>query len=354
MTQTPVYATREDVMRALDTKLTARNAAQIDRQLEAASRDVDRLCHRRFYPEQATRYFDWPSSQYGTAWRLWLDDSELITVTAVSSGSTTISTSDVLLEPNRSGPPYSRLELDLSSNAAFGGGDSHQRDITVTGLWGYTNTETAAGALAAAVASTSVATVTVNAAASAVLGVGSVLRVDEERMLITGRSMAYTGQTLSTALDAQAKTVTVEVADGSGYAVDEVILIDGERMLVVDIAANNLIVKRAWDGSTLAAHTQFTAIYAARSLTVTRGALGTTAAVHADATAVVRWEPPPLVREFVIAQAIASVIAETSGYTRTTRSGTGSSEPTRDQGALVALRLSVYDACGRKARMRSV
>ena len=37
MTQ-PVYATREDVMRALDSKPTARNAAQIDRALASASR----------------------------------------------------------------------------------------------------------------------------------------------------------------------------------------------------------------------------------------------------------------------------------------------------------------------------
>lgn len=350
----PVYATREDVMRALDTKLTARNAAQIDRQLEAASRDVDKLCHRRFYPELATRYFDWPASQYGTAWRLWLDDSELIEVTAVSSGGTSISTADVLLEPNRSGPPYSRLELNIGSNAAFGGGDTHQRDITVTGLWGYTDDETPAGTLAGAVASASVATITVSAAAAAALGVGSVLRIGDERMLVTGRSMAYTGQTLGTALDAQAKTVTVTVADGSGYEVDEVILIDGERMLVVDIADDNLIVKRAWDGSTLAAHTQFTAIYAARSLTVTRGALGTTAATHADATAVLRWEPPALVRQLVIAQAISGLTSETAGYTRSVRSGEGSSERNRDTGAVAALRQSVYDAVGRRARMRSV
>jgi hypothetical protein len=354
MTQTPVYATREDVMRALDTKLTARNAAQIDRQLQAASRDADKLCHRRFYPEQATRYFDWPSSQYGTAWRLWLDDSELIEVTAISSGDTTISTSDVLLEPNRSGPPYSRLELNISSNAAFGGGDTHQRDITVTGLWGYTNDESSVGSLASAVSSASATSITVNAGASAALGVGSVLRIDDERMLVTGRNMAYTGQTLATALEAQAKTVTVEVADGSGYEADEVILIDGERMLVVDIAGNNLVVKRAWDGSTLAAHDQFTAIYAARSLTVARGALGTTAAAHADTTAVVRWEPPALVRQLVIAEAISGLTSETSGYTKAVRSGEGGSERNRDTSALGALRQSVYDAVGRKARMRSV
>jgi hypothetical protein len=351
---TPVYATREDVMRALDTKLTARNAAQIDRQLQAASRDVDKLCHRRFYPEQATRYFDWPSSQYGTAWRLWLDDSELISVTEISSGGTSISTSDVLLEPNRSGPPYSRLELNIGSDAAFGGGDTHQRDITVTGLWGYTNDETPAGALAAAVADSAVTTVTVDADGAAGLGVGSVIRIGDERLLVTGRAMAASGQTLGADIDQQVKTVTLPVADTGQFAVDEVILIDAERMLIVDIAGNTLIVKRAWDGSANTAHTTGATVYALRALTVTRGALGTTATGHSSNASVYRWEPPALVRQLVIAQAINGLTSETSGYSRAVRAGEGSSERARDTGAIAALRQAVYDAVGRKARMRSV
>ncbi|WP_449342453.1 hypothetical protein, partial [Streptomyces aurantiogriseus] len=138
----PVYATREDVMHALDVKPTAYNSAQIDRALQSASRGVEALCHRRFYPEAATRYFDWPSSQYRPSWRLWLDDNELISITTLTSGGTTIAASDYFLEPNRTGPPYNRLEIDLDSNAAYGGGDTHQRDITITGLWGYRNDET--------------------------------------------------------------------------------------------------------------------------------------------------------------------------------------------------------------------
>jgi len=73
MSQPPVYATREDVMRALDSKLTARNAAQIDRALQSASRDIEALCHRTFYPEQAERSWDWPDSQQRPSWRLWLE-----------------------------------------------------------------------------------------------------------------------------------------------------------------------------------------------------------------------------------------------------------------------------------------
>ncbi|MEU3161786.1 hypothetical protein ABZ753_30940 [Streptomyces griseoincarnatus] len=351
----PVYATREDVQRALDIKLTARNAGQIDRALQSASRSVDGLCHRRFYPQVATRSFNWPDSQYRPSWRLWLDDSELISLTSITSGGQTIATGDVLLEPNRSGPPFNRVEINIGSSAAYGGGSTHQRDITITGLWGYRDDETTTGALAAAVASASASTLTVDGEASALCGVGSVIRVGAERMLVTGRTMTDTGQTVGGAgLTAQANSVTLTVADGSAFAVDEVLLIDGERILIVDIAGNTLVVQRAWDGSVLAAHTAGTSIYAARSLTVTRGALGTTATTHSDAAPVYRWDPPGLVRDLTIAEAINRVLQEQAGYSRTSKTSSGSKSTAVETLSLESLRSQTYDEHGRKARHRGV
>ncbi|MBX9392277.1 hypothetical protein K4749_01350 [Streptomyces sp. TRM72054] len=355
MTQPPVYATREDVQRALDVKLTARNSTQIDRALQSASRGIEGLCHRRFYPETATKYFDWPDSQYGTSWRLWLDDSELISVTTLSSGGTTIAASDYNLEPNRTGPPYNRIEVKLSTSAAFGGGDTHQRDITVTGLFGYRNDETTVGALTEALDASETA-VDVNAATSAVVGVGSVLRVDSERMLVTGRQMLDTGQNLGGAgLTIQPNNVTVTVTDGTAYTVDEILLIDSERMLIVDIAGNNLTVIRAWDGSLIAAHSAGADIYAARTLTVTRGALGTTAATHDSGASVVRWDPPGLVRDLTIAETINRITNEQAGYARTRRTGENrSNDQALTARDLPSLRDQVYAAHGRKARTRAV
>ncbi|MFD5697446.1 hypothetical protein [Streptomyces lasiicapitis] len=352
----PWYATREDVMRALDSKLTARNAGQIDRALASGSRDVEALCHRRFYPELGSRYFDWPNAQRAASWRLWLDDSELISVIALSSGGTVIAASDYFLEPNRSGPPYNRLEIDLDSSAAFGGGDTHQRDISITGLWGYRDEETPAGTLTAAVSSASATTLSVSGAAAAALGVGSVLRVDTERLLVTGRAMADTGQNLGgSGLTAQANVVAVAVADGASFAVDEVLLVESERMLIVDIAGNTLTVKRAWDGSVLAAHAAGVDIYASRTLTIARGALGTTAATHSLGAAVQRWDPPGPVRDLTIAEAVTQLTNETAGYARTRKSGEGgTSERSMDATALSGLRQRVYDSHGRKGRVRSV
>ncbi|WP_406156975.1 hypothetical protein [Streptomyces canus] len=348
------YATREDVMRALDVKATARNTRQIDRALESASRSIDGLCHRKFAPMQATRSFDWPNSQYRPAWRIYLDDSQLISLTSATSGGESVDTANVLLEPIRTGPPFSRIEVNLGSNTAWTSSDTHQRAVTLTGLWGYRNTETSVGAVAEALDDSEPA-VSVNAAASSELGVGSVLRVDSERMLVTGRSMADTGQNVGgSGLTAQANSVTLTVTDGTQFAIDETLLIDSERMLIVDIAGNSLTVQRAWDGSVLAAHSVGVDIYAARALTVRRGALGTTAAVHGDASSIMRWDPPGLVHDLTVGEAINRILQEQAGYGRTSKASSSSKSSAVETLSLDSLREQVYNAHGRKARMRSV
>lgn len=349
---TPFYATREEIKAELDVKETARSNARIDRALADATEAVHGLCHRTFYPTATTKYFDWPGSQNGTSWRLWLDANELISVTALSSGGTTIASTDYLLEPNQYGPPYDRIEIDLSGPASFGGGDTHQRDVSVTGLFGYRNDETVAGATAEALDASETG-VDVDAATSAAVGVGSLLRIDGERVIVTSRTNLDTGQTLGgSGLTNQNSAVTVAVQSGAAFAAGEAILIDGERMLVEDIAGNTLVVKRAWDGSTIAAHSVGATIYAPRTLTVERAALGTTASTHLTAATVYRWTPPGPVRQLCIAEALTDLLQGRSGYART--AGTGDSEREVSGRGLGDLRKRVYVSHGRKARTRAV
>ncbi|CAM5250906.1 hypothetical protein SGLAM104S_01631 [Streptomyces glaucescens] len=351
MTQ-PWYATREEIKIELDVKETARSNARIDRALDDASRAVEGLCHRRFYPEIATKYFDWPASQGGTSWRLWLDANEVISVTSLSAGGVTIPSTDFFLEPNQYGPPYNRIEIDLDSSAAFGGGDTHQRNIAVTGLFGYRLDETTVGATAEAL-DASETSIDVDAATSAAVGVGSLLRIDSERVIVTGRSQLDTGQTLAgSGLTAQNNSVTVTVQSGAAFAAGETILIDGERMRVDDIAGTTLVVTRAWDGSTIAAHSAGAAIYAPRSLAVERGVLGTTAATHSSGATVHRFDPPGPVRQFVIAEAINDLLQGRAGYART--AWTGEYEREVVARGLKELRERVYASHGRKARLRGV
>lgn len=345
------YATREEVKAELDVKETARSNARIDRALEDASRAVEGLCHRKFFPAVATRYFDWPNAQRAASWRLWLDANEVISVTTLASGGTTIASTDYFLEPNAYGPPYNRIEIDLDSSAAYGGGDTHQRDIQVTGLFGYRNDESTLGATAE-VLDASETGVDVDAATSAAVGVGSVLRIDSERMIVKDRVQLDTGQNLGGNLTASNSNTTVPVASGAAFAVGEVILIDSEKMRVDDIAGNNLTVTRPWDGTTLAAHTTGADVYAPRTLTVTRGALGTTAATHGSATTVYRWNPPGPVRQLCVAEAVTDLMQGRSGYART--AGSGESEREVSGRGINDLRARVYTSHARKARTRAV
>jgi hypothetical protein len=336
----PWYATREQIKQAMDSADTARDNTRVDRAAASASRDIDTLCHRIFWPRVATRTFDWPrAEQLGApSWVLWLDGQDLLSATTVTSGGTAISTGAVLLRPD-TGPPYTRVELDLSEDVSFGGGDTWQRDITITGLWGYRNTEVPGGALAEALDTTETS---VDVTTSAAVGVGSLIRVGSERMIVTGKGMLTTGQTGTLTADDSARTLAV--SDGTAFAVGETLLLDAERVLIEDIAANNLIVQRAYDGSTLAAHTAAT-IYAPRTLTVERGAGDTTAAAHDTAAAVSVWEPPPLVHDLALALAVTTMLQQRAGYARVV--GTGDQQRETTGRGVAELRKRVRAAHGR-------
>lgn len=346
------YATREDVKTALDAAETARSNAQVDRALSAASDAVEGLCHRRFYPEIRSITRDFPDGQYARPWRLWLNHNELISLTSLVSGGVSIPAVALLLRPDW-GPPFTHIEIDLSSQSAFASGSTHQRAITVTGLFGYRADEAPAGALAAAIVSTTATTA--NVTDSSVVGVGQIIRVDAERMIVTGKQMLTTGQTLQTPLAASVAAVAVAVTNGAAYTVGEVLLLDSERMLIVDAAGNQLTVKRAWDGTVLATHTGST-IYAPRTLTVVRGALGTTATTHSLAAAAVKHVVPGLVNELCVGEALNTLLQERTGYARPARllpSQDPKVTPLYGVG-LDALRDQVYAAYGRKARMRAI
>lgn len=307
------YCTREEVQDAFDTREAAHRSAQIDSAIASASDDIDGWLNRHKHglaPRTATRYFNWPQ-RFSAAHRLWLDENELISVTSLVAGGTTIGSSDYFLEPVNSGPPYTYIEIDLESSAAFAAGNTTQRAISITGLWGINNDQVTAGALAEALDSSETA---VDVSDASLVGVGSVLTVESERMLVTGRSPLATTQVLGSAMNASKSDQTVDVVDGTKLHTGEILLIDNERMRITDISGNNATVTRAYDGSTLAAHSLGATIYALRTLTVERGALGSTAAAHADLTAVTKWDVPSLVRDLAKGEAITRLEQEFSAY----------------------------------------
>jgi hypothetical protein len=343
--------TREDVKGALDSAETARNNAQVDRAVDGASRSVEGYLHREFRPTLATKYFDWPGEQRPRPWRLWIEGrAQLVELDAVTAGGVAIPTGNVFLEPANYGPPYDRVEIDLGTTSAFSSAATHQRAIAFTGLWGYSNDEEQVGSLAADLAADA------NAAPSitwttADIGVGDVLRIGDERMIVSARSMVDTTQNLQTAIGASTADVTVAVASGAAFTPGEVVLLDSERMLVVDVAGNNLTVKRAWDGSVLAAHTG-SGIYSLTGVDVDRAQLGTVLAAHSSGAAIYRHLVPGLVRELATAEALDTLLQQQSGYARRQRSGDAAQE---DGGrGLPDLRDQARRRFGRKARTGAI
>lgn len=334
-------------MDAADQKSVAYAAGQVDRVIDSASRNVERLIHKTtIAPTIATRNWAYPNAQSESR-KLWLDATPLLSLTTLASGGVAIPQAGYFLEPDQYGPPYSSIEINQGSNYGFAGGVSGpQRSITVTGVFGESAEERTDGTLAAALTTTTATTML----ASRALGTGAVLRIDNERVIVTERGFAASGQTgtLASSLAAQ----TLAVADGTQFSVRETLLIDAERVLVVDVAGNNLIVKRAWSGTTVAAHTA-AAIFWARSLTVTRGALGTTATTHLVSAPVARWVVPPLIEQLTVAYSLAALQNEASAYAP--RSGNNSSDTATTNAQLIGqLEQAVVTAHGRMARFRSV
>jgi hypothetical protein len=350
------YCTRLDVKSALDVEQTADYDAQIDSALAAGSDDVDALCHRRFYNVLETHYWDWPNFQRAYPWRIWFDEAELADVTVnppvVTTGGTVIPDSAIFWgDANYPTAPYNHLELDRSQSYAFGVGATPQRNIVITGLYGYWLQTRPAGSLAAAVSSSTATTITGSDASGTGLSVGDVLTVDSEAMLVQDCALADTGQQqtgggCSTAAD---NDNVLEVASGAALHKGEIIVLDSESMLVQTINGNNATVVRSYDGSQLSTHSD-AEVYAYRSLTVQRGFGGTTAATHSNSETLTAALVPGQVHELALAEACNYVLQKTSGYARTI----GENMTIVPGGSLPDLRNRVYARFGRKGRTRVV
>lgn len=345
-----VYATRGRVMRAADIQASAYMSAQIDDRLVSASRSVDRLCHRGdgirpgFAPWTGTITYDWPVGNNTDAYRFWLNQNSLYSLTSATSGGSTI-TSASLLRPE-TGPPYSAIIVNRSSGSLLSqGSGAGEASLALDGVWcGCPIEEVTRGTLGGNITS-SVTTATLNAS----VDVGSIIRLDSERIIVTERSWSTSGQTGS--LTANLNAQTLAVADGAAFLAGEELILDSERVLINAITGNTLVVQRAIAGSALAAHTT-AAIYWSRIFTVQRGALGTAAAAHSIGAPVYAYKPPALIEQLTVAYCIDQGEQENSAYARTVTMGEDVREMTGR--GLKQLEERVWATYGRKLRHRGI
>lgn len=325
------YATRGSVQDSLEIVSSSRSNAETDRALVAARLAVEGLLRRRFYPELKTVKFDWPNNNYSPSWTLRLDANEMVSLTALTAGGTNILSGAFLRrDDNLDEPPYNMLQIDTSSAYAFQSGTTFQRSIHVTGVFcGGPDTATSlASCSLGADINSSVSTVVLNPTAGVYnVDVGSLLLIGTERLSLVDRRMSDTGQNLQSNMDDIKSDRIVDVTDGTAFAVGEVLLLGAERMRITDIAGNNLIVDRAWDGTVLDDHTAPEDVYALRTFTVQRGVLGSTAAAHTAAgSTIYTHEYPALVSELNAAEAIVMLAQKSAAYARQAGSGANTRE----------------------------
>lgn len=350
-----MYATREQVAQSPEVLESAHANRMIDSKIRAASRSAEGFLHRRFYPEQRTIRVDWPNNSHSPSWEVDLGDQEMVSASAVTSGGVVI-TSNVLLRrwDDLAEPPYQRLAIDLTSDAAFSAGNSWQRSLSIAGVFGYSDTSTSlAGALLSGGINSSVAVCTLTPSSGYyTVGVGALILIGTERLMLIDRQMVTTAQTIGGTITDRQADRTVVCAGAATFAIGETILVDAERMRIVDIAGTSLIVTRAIDGTVLAAHTSGATIYAPRQFIVLRGALGSTAAAHSNADPVYVHEYPALLNELVIAESVVLLAQSAGAYARTIGSGAG----TREAAGLGLddIRERAWRELGRKERLGAV
>jgi hypothetical protein len=336
------YATREQVQTQLEILSTARAGSVIDSKLQAASRGIESLCHRRFYPAKETRYFDWPNHQYADSWQLFLGDNDLISITTLTAGGVVIPSTDYILRraDNKAEPPYTYIEIDTSTNSVFQSGTTFQKSIAINGLWGYNDVDTSVvtGAIYAPALYTDQVVYISPYAGTWDIGTNDVIKCGTELMIVKSRAMlAIGGQALTTVLTASVSDKTVGVTSGSAYAIGSTLLIGAERIRVDDIAGNNLVVTRTYDGTALTTHAISEAVYALQTYTLQRGALGTIAEGHIASSYVYTYKCPSLVRELCILETVALL-----------------TKPAKPSKELENLREVVRTTCGRNGRVGAI
>lgn len=339
------YCTRESVQAMLQSADNPRRNQRIDHAILQASRDLEGLVHRRFYPWTGTRLFDQPDGPI-----LFLDDWEIATSSdlTIVSGDDEMASTDFILRPH-SGPPYLWIEQNNAGRIGWQSGQTWQNAISITGTFHHPVRRTAAGATTDQLTS-GAGVFTLGPSAS--IGVGSLLLLGTERMLVTEKSYTITGAELAADVPAGKGATVLTLDTPDAVEPGEQLMIGGERMIAEVVSGTTVVVTRGAAGGVLAAHTSGDAVLAPRQAQLHRGILGTTAAAHDAGTQIYLLQAPSLVQEAVTALAVTAVEQGSSAYARVV----GSTDNQREAGGrgAAALLERVYARYGRKVRTRAV
>jgi len=181
--------------------------AVIEDIITRASRRVDALTGRRFYPRVETRKYDTPPYS-----ELWLDDDLLEVLTFTNGNTVVIASTDYVFKPTNEYPKYC-IELRDTAGIYFTltTASSYNEAISLAAIWGYRERYSADGWVQ-----------------------GSLL---DEAGNITAAVLSFTADS------------------GTPFARDQIIRLDNEMMLITDVTGKEITVAaRGANGSTAAIH----------------------------------------------------------------------------------------------------
>ncbi len=208
------YTDIAKLKRRLNMASVTTNDTEFSELLNAASRQIDKYCDRKFYVKSETRYFPGVSS------RLWINDLLSINTSGFKTDEdgdatfeNTLATTDYILYPLNS---YPKTRIELSDDSDYGGfGTGVKRGVQIAGLWGYGDGESA--------------------------------------------TPYYADTSTAEALDAS--ETGIDVTSAANLRAGMTILVESEQMYISEIVNNVLTVTRAVNGTTAATHTTLNQIY---------------------------------------------------------------------------------------------
>ena len=155
--------------------------AVLERLIMTASRRVDNLCGRPFYPRVETMYYDIPYDR-----TIWFGDDLLSVISFTNGDLTTIASTEYTLKPYNAYPKYC-LNMRETSNTIFVGDTnaSAEQVLAISAFWGFheqyaTRAWKLAGTLGAAWASTTTLTATLTTGNTLERRGGQIIKIDNE------------------------------------------------------------------------------------------------------------------------------------------------------------------------------
>ncbi len=155
--------------------------AVIESLIETASRRVDNLTGRSFYPRIEEYNYDIPYDS-----TIWFGDDLLAVITFKNGDATTIASTDYILKPSNAYPKYCLQLRDISSVYFLpdSSTQSAEQVLDLNAYWGYheqySRAWKAVGTIAVAMADTTTKTATMTAGHSLEARGGEVLKIDNE------------------------------------------------------------------------------------------------------------------------------------------------------------------------------